>query len=95
MAEYEFVNDLELSPLILAECRTRVVRDTNESRTSNALVYGLAALYDAATGHPTRPHIAEERIRMLAVPLAGHPSSVNWLQRARELHESIGGPLYA
>lgn len=95
MAEYDFVNELELSPLILAECRTRVLRDLNDARTNNALAYGLAALYDAATGYPTRPYIAEERLRMLAVPLAGHPSSVNWLQRARELHEPIGGPLYA
>ncbi len=95
MAEYDFVNDLELSPLILAECRTRVLRDLNEGRTATALAYGLAALYDAASGYPTKPRIAEERIRVLAVPLAGHPSSVNWLQRARELHEPIGGPLYA
>lgn len=95
MAEYDFVNLVELSPLILAECRTRVMRDLNDARTNNALAYGLAALYDAATGYPPQRTIAEERLRALAVPLAGYPSSVNWLQRAAELHESIGGPLYA
>jgi hypothetical protein len=95
MAEYDFVNPVELSPLILAECRVRVLRDINEARTSHALAYGLSALYDAATGYPVRATTAEERLRSLAVPLAGCPTSVNWRQRATELREWYGGPLYA
>lgn len=95
MPEYDFINPVELSPLILAECRTRVLRDLDAGRTSTALAYGLAALYDAATGYPSRPTIAEERLRALAVPLAGIPSSVNWQRRSAELREWTGGPLYA
>jgi hypothetical protein len=94
MAEYDFVNPVELSPLILAECRTRVMRDLNEARTNTALAYGLAALYDAATGYPLRATTAEERLRSLAVPLADCPSSVSWRRRAAELREWDGGPLY-
>jgi len=95
MPEYDFVNPVELSPLILAECRTRVMRDIDEARTSTALAYGLAALYDAATGYPRQATTAEEQLRALAAPLAGCPSSVNWRQRATELREWTGGPLYA
>lgn len=95
MAEYDFVNPVELSPLILAECRTRVMRDLHEARTNTALAYGLSALYDAATGYPLRASAAEERLRLLAAPLADSPTSVNWRQRAAELREWNGGPLPA
>lgn len=95
MAEYDFVNPLELSPLILAECRTRVNLDLDEARTSEALAYGLGALYDAATGYPLQATTAEERLRALAVPLADCPTNVQWSRRAAELREWDGGPLYA
>lgn len=82
MPEYEFVNHVELSPLILAECRVRVMRDLHEGRTSMALSYGLQALYAAAIGYPTERVYADEQLRLLAVPLAAHPSSVEWTHRA-------------
>lgn len=75
---YDFVNAVELSPLILAECKARVIRDLNEGRTSTALAYGLGAMYAAARGRAAEPAAAEEQLRRLAVPLAGHPSNVEW-----------------
>lgn len=76
MPEFDYVNPLELSPLILAECRVRVVRDLNESRTSTALTIALATLYAVARGLPVDPRHAEEQLRRLAVPMAGVPSNV-------------------
>lgn len=78
MAEFEYVNPVELSPLHLAECRVRVMRDLNESRTSTALTIGLAALYNEAVGAPADARHAEQQLRRLAVPMAGVPSSVDW-----------------
>ena len=83
MPEFEYVNPLELSPLHLAECRVRVMRDLDEARTSTALTIGLAALYSAAVGSPVAARHAEEQLRRLAVPMAGVPSSVDWSERAR------------
>jgi hypothetical protein len=78
MTEFGYVNPLELSPLHLGECRVRVMRDLNEARTSTALTIGLAALYNVAVGAPDDARHAEEQLRRLAVPMAGHPSSVDW-----------------
>lgn len=84
MPEFGYVNPVELSPLTLAECRIRVMRDLNESRTSTALTIGLSTLYNVAAGIPVEPQHADQQLRRLAVPMAGLPSSVNWLERTTD-----------
>lgn len=83
MPEYGYINAVELSPLMPAECRTRVLRDLNEGRTNTALACGLSALYNAAIGWPLAREHADMMLRRLAAPLAGCPSSVNW---KRDVH---------
>lgn len=78
MAEWEYVNPVVLSPLILAECRFRVMNDVDERRTGLALAIGLSALYNAAIRFPLEPEHAQEQLRRLAVPSAGSPSGVHW-----------------
>ncbi|HEY9413149.1 MAG TPA: hypothetical protein VIQ30_00185 [Pseudonocardia sp.] len=78
MPEFGYVNPVELSPLVLSECRIRVMRDMDENRTSTALAIALAALYNAASGYRVDPAWAEEHLRRLAAPMAGEPSSVEW-----------------
>lgn len=78
MPEFGYVNPVELSPLILGECKTRVLRDLNAVRTNNALAAGLAVLYAVAIGWPAQASEADQMLRRLAAPLAGHPSSVDW-----------------
>lgn len=78
MPEFGYVNPVELSPLILAECKTRVMRDLNQVRTNTALADGLAALYAAAVGRPVAREHADQVLRRLAVPLARCPTSCDW-----------------